>query len=113
MFCLQVNEWLNIGDQSPNRASRSQIVVSIAHVFQHRIDVIDMERTRPGKPKIYLLNPKTLHVVNQFYLLFYGRVSSAWTLQTVSESFIVKPQLMWVIRLVSINGIVNRIPVID
>jgi len=51
----------------------------------------------PGKAKVYFLQSKLFHEGEQFYFLLYGRVASAWALQTVTQGLIIKPNTMRVV----------------
>ena len=67
---LKVNQGFDVRHDRAHSTSGLNGVIVLADVTEHRVDVVDVERTRSGEAKIDPLQAKLLHVIEQFLLLF-------------------------------------------
>ncbi len=112
VFLLQINKWFDVVHERANRCSRTNLEIVIDDMSDHCFDVFEVEWARSGQTQIDFLHAEVFHEGQQLNFLFDGWITSARTLQTIAQSFIIKPHSMGVICGISSNIVLNRIPIV-
>ena len=113
MLGLHFHQWLNVAHQGSNGGTRADGVIVLANMSQHGIDVVSVERSSAWKTKVNFLQAQLFHVAQEFDLLFNGWIASTWTLKAIAQRFIIKPYTVRVVGFVSLEVVLNRVPIVN
>ena len=112
VFGLHFHQWLNVAHEGADRSARTNAVAVVFDVGEHGVDVVSVKRSSPREAEVDFLNAKLFHVTQQLNLLLNRRVSCAGALQTIPQRFVIKPYAMGVIGCISVEFVLNRVPIV-
>ena len=88
-------------------------VIVLTDVGEHGVNVVSMERSSAWKTEVNFLQAQLFHVAQEFDLLLNGWIAGAWTLQAIAQRFIIKPNTVWMVGCVSLEVVLNRVPIVN